>query len=38
MEGIRTGVVDYRAGIPLKPMVDQRRFRKLLDAEWAKRT
>jgi hypothetical protein len=37
MEGIRTGVVDYRAGIALKPMVDERRFRKLLDAEWAKR-
>jgi len=37
MEGIRTGVVDYRAGGPLNPSIDQRRFRTLLRAEWARR-
>ncbi|HET6657084.1 MAG TPA: hypothetical protein VFG61_04230 [Gaiellaceae bacterium] len=37
MEAIRTGVVDYSAGGPFDPSIDERRFRQLLRAEWAKR-
>jgi hypothetical protein len=37
MEGIRTGVVDYSSRDFLKPRINQRAFRAILDAEWAKR-
>jgi hypothetical protein len=37
MEGIRTGVVDFSSGDLVNPRIDQKRFRALLDAEWAKR-
>jgi hypothetical protein len=38
MEGIRTGVVDYRTGNVLAPAIDEQGFRRLLDVEWAKRS
>jgi hypothetical protein len=38
MEGVRTGVVDYSSGNFLNPSIDQKRFRALLDQEWANRS
>jgi hypothetical protein len=38
MEAIRTGVVDYSSGNFASPTIDQRRFGRLLDDEWAKRS
>jgi hypothetical protein len=38
LEAIRTGVVDYSSGNFASPTIDQRRFGRLLDDEWAKRT
>jgi hypothetical protein len=37
LEGIRTGVIDYSSGDFLNPSIDEKRFRALLDAEWARR-
>jgi hypothetical protein len=38
MDGVRTGVIDYGSGSVLSPQIDQKRFRALLQAEWAKRS
>jgi hypothetical protein len=37
LDAIKTGVVDYSSGNFLSPSIDQRAFRALLRAEWARR-